>query len=72
MFHDFLGFLGVDPRRVTFSWVSASEGAKWRDVVDEAVANVRAAGPFKEYRALAPDVADAVASAAGGAAGEAS
>jgi len=54
VFNDFLQFLGVDPRRLTFSWVSASEGAKWRDVVNEAVGNVRAAGPFHAYRALAP------------------
>ena len=39
---------------MTFSWVSASDGAKWRDVVDEAVANVRELGPFEAYRALAP------------------
>jgi hypothetical protein len=37
---------------MTFSWVSASEGAKWRDVVDETVARVRALGPFDEYRRL--------------------
>ena len=54
MFHDLMEFIGVDPRRMTFSWVSASEGAKWRDVVNEAVTNVRALGPFAAYRALAP------------------
>ena len=37
VFHDIMEFVGVDPRRMTFSWVSASEGAKWRDVVNEAV-----------------------------------
>ena len=68
VFHDFMAFLGVDPRRVTFSWVSASEGAKWREVVDEAVANVRACGPFDEYRALAPDVAGTIAGASAAAA----
>lgn len=74
VFHDFLPFLGIDARRLTFSWVSASEGAKWRDVVNEAVANVRAAGPFTAYRELAPEVplADgdeiAAAAAEGGAA----
>jgi len=70
VFHDLMEFIGVDPRRMTFSWVSASEGAKWRDVVDEAVTNVRALGPFDAYRALAPqDESDAAeASAAAGAA----
>jgi len=55
VFHDIMAFLGVDSRRMTFSWVSASEGAKWRDVVNEAVTNVRALGPFTAYRALAPE-----------------
>ena len=55
VFHDFMEFMGIDPRRMTFSWVSASEGAKWKDVVNETVANVRELGPFDAYRALAPE-----------------
>jgi coenzyme F420-reducing hydrogenase delta subunit len=80
VFHDLLSFVGVDPGRITFSWVSASEGAKWRDVVNEAVANARALGPFTAYRALndrtvSADHFDwvdelAAASGAGGAAGD--
>lgn len=54
VFRDLLEFVGVDPRRVTFSWVSASEGAKWRDVVDGTVAAVRELGPFTAWRGLAP------------------
>jgi len=46
VFREILGFLGLDLRRLTFSWVSASEGGKWRDVVNEATARVRALGPF--------------------------
>jgi hypothetical protein len=56
-------FIGVDPRRMTFSWVSASEGAKWRDVVNEAVTSVRELGPFEAYRALAPKDAGVAAEA---------
>jgi len=55
VFHDIMQFFGVDEGRMTFSWVSASEGAKWRDVVNEAVAKARELGPFTAYRALAPD-----------------
>jgi F420-non-reducing hydrogenase iron-sulfur subunit len=51
-FRELATFLGIDPARMTFSWVSASEGAKWRDVVDETVARVRALGPFTAYREL--------------------
>jgi F420-non-reducing hydrogenase iron-sulfur subunit len=52
VFHELASFLGIDPGRITFSWVSASEGAKWRDIVDEAVARVRTLGPFSAYREL--------------------
>jgi F420-non-reducing hydrogenase iron-sulfur subunit len=52
VFHDLMGFVGVDPARITFSWVSASEGAKWRDVVNDAVSKVREIGPFTAYRTL--------------------
>ncbi|MBZ5568813.1 MAG: hydrogenase iron-sulfur subunit [Acidobacteriia bacterium] len=43
--HDLLAFMGVDPRRVTFSWVSASEGGKWQQVVNETTERVRQLGP---------------------------
>jgi coenzyme F420-reducing hydrogenase delta subunit len=46
------GFLGIDLQRLTFSWVSASEGGKWREVVDDATERARAAGPFNAYREL--------------------
>lgn len=46
VFHDLMTFMGIEPDRITFSWVSASEGAKWRDIVDDAVDRVRAIGPF--------------------------
>jgi coenzyme F420-reducing hydrogenase delta subunit len=48
---ELLDLVGVDPGRVTFSWVSASEGPKWQQVVNDAVARVRALGPFSEYPA---------------------
>ena len=53
VFLELLRFLGVDERRLTFSWVSASEGQKWADVVNETTARVRSLGPFTEWRALA-------------------
>ena len=44
--------VGIDPDRVTFSWVSASEGGKWRDVVNETTSRVRELGPFTSYQNL--------------------
>ena len=52
VFRELAAFLGIDPDRMTFSWVSASEGAKWRDVVNETVARVRELGPFDAYHGL--------------------
>jgi len=53
LFKELLEFVGVEPGRVTFSWVSASEGQKWREVVNGATERVRELGPFERYRALA-------------------
>ena len=58
VFNDLMEFVGIDPGRLTFSWVSASEGAKWRDVVNEATAKVKALGPFMTYPAASPTVAE--------------
>jgi coenzyme F420-reducing hydrogenase delta subunit len=51
IFRELLDFLGVDTARVTFSWVSASEGAKWQQVVNDTAARVKALGPFHGYPA---------------------
>ncbi len=52
VFRDILGLMGVDTDRLTFSWVSASEGGKWQQVVNDTTARVKSMGPFEEYRQL--------------------
>ncbi|MGO8683512.1 MAG: hydrogenase iron-sulfur subunit [Thermoleophilia bacterium] len=52
VFRELMSFMGIDPDRVTFSWVSASEGTKWRDVVNDTVSRVQGLGPFDEYHGL--------------------
>jgi coenzyme F420-reducing hydrogenase delta subunit len=52
VFREIMSFIGIDLNRVTFSWVSASEGGKWADVVNETVEKVCALGPFEGYRHL--------------------
>ncbi len=49
---EIMGFFGIDLNRVVFSWVSASEGRKWSEVVNDATAQVKALGPFAAYRKL--------------------
>ncbi len=51
VFNELLDFLGIEPGRVTFSWVSASEGTKWQEVVNDTAARVKALGPFHAYPA---------------------
>jgi len=43
--HDLLEFVGIEPGRVTFSWVSAAEGERFAEVVREVTEKVRALGP---------------------------
>jgi F420-non-reducing hydrogenase iron-sulfur subunit len=49
VFRDLMEFTGLDPQRITFSWVSASEGGKWAEVVNNATEQVRRLGPFRNY-----------------------
>lgn len=41
-----LGQFGIDPRRVRLEFVSASEGAKYAEVVNEFTEEIRALGPL--------------------------
>lgn len=50
LFKDMLEFVGVDPRRFQMSWVSASEPAKWQEVVDKLVEDTRELGPFEQFQ----------------------
>jgi F420-non-reducing hydrogenase iron-sulfur subunit len=52
-FTSLLEVLGFDSRRITFSWVSAAEGAKWAELVNGVVNDVRKLGPYKDYVSLA-------------------
>jgi len=47
IFRRLLEFTGIDSRRLYFSWVSAAEGRKFADLINEITALVRAAGPFE-------------------------
>jgi F420-non-reducing hydrogenase iron-sulfur subunit len=42
-----LDHAGIDPRRFRVSWVSASEGRKWAEVVGAVTEDVMAIGPFR-------------------------
>jgi coenzyme F420-reducing hydrogenase delta subunit len=44
-----LEYLGLEPGRFQMSWVSASEGGKFAEVVTKVVEDVRALGPIKRF-----------------------
>ena len=43
-----LEFVGIEPDRVQFSWVSASEGARFAALVEKVTEDVRKLGPQKQ------------------------
>lgn len=48
LFKKFLGYLGIEPGRVQFSWVSASEGSRFAALIEKVVDDVKNLGPAKE------------------------
>jgi len=65
LFKNLLDFIGIDSTRLYFSWVSASEGKKWVDIVDGVIDAVRAKGPFKQYRNMNKEIEIPVAAEEG-------
>jgi len=55
-FKQLLDFVGIDSSRLYFSWVSASEGKKWVDIVNNVIDSVRAKGPFLGYKNLNKEI----------------
>src|SRR5512136_1065257 len=51
-FRKLADFMGVEVDRVQFSWVSAAEGAKWAEVVNSTVKQIRALRPYEKYRSM--------------------
>ena len=47
VFRRLLEFTGIGPERLFFSWVSAAEGRKFADLINDLADTVRAAGPFE-------------------------
>jgi coenzyme F420-reducing hydrogenase delta subunit len=52
VFRNLCDFMGINMERITFSWVSAAEGAKWADIVNTSVEKIRQLGPFQSYQSL--------------------
>ena len=44
----YLEYLGFDADRIQFSWVSASEGGRFAEVVEKVVSDIKKLGPIKD------------------------
>jgi coenzyme F420-reducing hydrogenase delta subunit len=47
MMKNLLEYMGIDPRRIRMSWVSASEGKKFADVISEVTRDIAELGPLQ-------------------------
>ena len=56
VFRELLEFVGIPQDRVQFSWISAAEGAKWADTINDVTAKVRALGPFHGYQTVREEI----------------
>ena len=45
-----LEFIGVNPLRLRMSWISASEGKKFADVITEITEEIKKLGPLKSFK----------------------
>ena len=52
VFRTLLNFVGIDVNRITFTWVSAAEGAKWAEVVNTTANKIKDLGPYKAYQEI--------------------
>ena len=46
--------LGLEEKRIALEWVSAAEGTRWGEVIDQSVAQVTALGPSPQNHKKKP------------------
>ena len=49
MLKSFLSYLGIEPERVQFSWVSASEGGRYASLIEKVVNDVKELKTSKKF-----------------------
>jgi coenzyme F420-reducing hydrogenase delta subunit len=49
LFRNLMGFVGISPDRLRMSWVSASEGKKFSEVVKEVTNKAKELGPLSAF-----------------------
>jgi coenzyme F420-reducing hydrogenase delta subunit len=46
---NFLEYVGIEPQRVQFSWVSAAEGGRFVDIIQKVTGEIKELGPIKKF-----------------------
>jgi F420-non-reducing hydrogenase iron-sulfur subunit len=46
----FLEYIGIEPERVQFSWVSAAEGVRFAQIIDKVTTEIKKLGPLTYFR----------------------
>jgi F420-non-reducing hydrogenase iron-sulfur subunit len=46
----FLEYIGIEPERVQFSWVSAAEGARFAQIIEKVTNEIKKLGPLAYFR----------------------
>ncbi len=49
MMKNLLEYVGINPERLRMSWVSASEGKKFADVITEVTEDLKKIGPQESF-----------------------
>jgi coenzyme F420-reducing hydrogenase delta subunit len=52
----FLPVLGIDSDRFEYTWVSASEGQRWQQVVSNFTERIHQMGPAQKIREMVPEI----------------
>ena len=50
LFRNFLEYAGIDPKRFQMSWVSASEGQRFGEVINAVVEEIKSIGPQEKMK----------------------
>lgn len=56
IFRTLLDFLGIDVHRIIFTWVSAAEGSKWANIVNQTTSKIKELGPYEEYKKITNEI----------------
>jgi len=49
LFKNFIEYMGIEPDRLQFSWISSAESTKFVEVVNEVTDVIKALGPLEKF-----------------------